>query len=186
MTVWEFVVPTTTLPKLALEGVRLMPACRPVPLTAITVLPPTEFVTVTFPETVSAAVGLNATVSVCVCPGVKVSGVVTPLVVTSFALTVTCEIVTFAVPLLVSVTLLELVVPALTLPKARLVGFADSDTVPAVPLPLSATVRGEPGALLVIVIVPGKLPTVVGAKRALNVAVAPAAMVLGVVSPLRL
>ena len=184
--VWEFVAPTTTLPKLALDGVRLMPACRPVPLMAITVFPATEFVTVTFPETVSAAVGLNATVSVWVCPGVNVTGVVTPLVVTSLALTVTCEIVTFAVPLLVSVTLLELVVPALTLPKARLVGFADSNTVPAVPLPLSATVRGDPGALLAIVIVPGKLPTVVGAKSALNVAVAPAAMVLGVVSPLRL
>jgi hypothetical protein len=107
-------------------------------------------------------------------------------VVTSFALTVTCEIVTFAVPLLVSVTLLELVIPALTLPKLKLVGFADTVTVPATPVPLRATVEGDPAALLEIVTLPGKLPAVVGAKVALKVALAPAAMVLGVVNPLML
>jgi len=163
-----------------------MAACKPVPLTEITVVVPSELVTVIFPETVSAAVGLNATFNVWVCPGVKVTGVVTPLVVTSFALTVTCEIVTFPVPLLVSVTLLELVVPALTFPKARLVGFAVSITVPAVPVPLSAIVEGELGALLVIVIVPDKLPAVVGAKSALKVTLAPAATVLGIVNPFKL
>ena len=105
---------------------------------------------------------------------------------TSFALTVTCEIVTLAVPVFVRITLLELVVPALTLPKDRLVGFAESVTVPATPVPVKATVAGDPGALLVIVMVPGRLPAVAGANRALNVAVAPAAIVLGVVSPLKL
>jgi len=129
---------------------------------------------------------LNATVIIWLCPGVRVTGVVTPLVVTSLALTVTCEIVTFAVPLFVSVTLFELVVPALTLPKARLVGFAESATVPATPVPLSATVDGDPGALLEIVMVPGRLPAVVGAKTALKVALAPAAIVLGVANPLTL
>jgi hypothetical protein len=87
---------------------------------------------------------------------------------------------------LVSTTLLELVVPAVTFPNAKLVGFADSVTVPAPPVPVRATVKGEFGVLLATVIVPGELPTVVGAKRALNVAVAPAAIVFGVVSPLRL
>jgi hypothetical protein len=184
--VWEFAAPTVTLPKLALEGVRLIAAWRPVPLTATTVFVPSEFVTVIFPETVSAAVGLNATFIVWLCPGVRVTGVVTPLAVTSFALTVTCVIVTFATPLFVRVTLLELIVPALTLPKAKLVGFADSATVPATPVPLSATVEGEPAALLVIVMVPGRLPAVVGANTALNVTLAPAAIVLGVVRPLML
>jgi hypothetical protein len=164
----------------------LIAAWSPVPLTATTVLAPCELATVIFPETVSAAVGLNATFIVWLCPGVKVIGVVTPLVVTSFAFTVTCEIVTFAVPPFVRVTLLELVVPELTLPKAKLVGFADSAAVPPTPVPLSVTVDGEPGALLVIVMVPGKLPAVVGANRALNVELAPAAIVLGVASPLML
>ena len=184
--VWEFVAPTVTLPKFALDGVRLMADCKPVPLTGMTVFVPSELVTVIFPETVSAAVGLNATFNVWVCPGAKVTGVVMPLMVTSFALTVTCEIVRFPVPLLVSVTLLELVVPALTLPKARLAGFAVSSTVPAVPVPLSVIFDGEPGALLVIVIVPGKLPAVVGAKSALKVTLVPAATVLGVVNPFKL
>jgi len=175
-----------TLPKFALEGVRLIAAWRPVPLTPTTVFVPCEVATLMFPDTVSAADGLNATFIVWLCPGVNVTGVVKPLVVTSFALTVTCEIVRFAVPLFFKVTLLELAVPAFTLPKAKLVGFAARVTVPATPVPLSAIVEGEPGALLVIEMVPGKLPAVVGAKTALNVALAPAAIVLGVVSPLRL
>jgi hypothetical protein len=175
-----------TLPKSVLEGVKLIPACTPVPLTATTVLVPCEFVTVILPETVSWAVGLNATLIVWICPGVKVTGSVTPLAVVSFALTVICEMVTFPVPLLVSVTLLELATPALTLPNAKLVGFADSITVPATPVPVSATVEGDVGALLVIVMVPGKLAAAVGANVALKVVLAPAATVLGVTSPLRL
>lgn len=184
--VWEFVAPTVTLPRFALEGVRLIPACTPVPLTPTTVFVPSVFVTVTFPLTVSFAVGVNATVITLLCPGVSVIGVVTPLVVTSFALTVICEMVTFPVPLLIRVTLLELVTPALTLPNARLVGFAVRMTVPVTPVPLSPTVEGEFGALLVIVIVPGRLPAVVGAKVALKVALAPAAIELGIAKPLRL
>ena len=94
--------------------------------------------------------------------------------------------VKFPVPLLVSVTLLELVTPSLTVPNAKLVGFADSIIVPAMPVPLSATVEGDVGALLVIVIVPGKLPVVIGAKVALKVVLAPTAIVVGVANPLRL
>jgi len=139
-----------------------------------------------FPVTVSAAVGVNATVIVWLCPGARVTGVATPLVETSFALTVNCEIVTFPVPPFVSVTLFELVAPALTLPNATLVGFAERTTVPAAPVPVSATVEGETGALLEIVTFPGRLPAVVGANTALKVALPPAAIVLGVVSPLRL
>lgn len=87
--VCEVVEPTATFPKAALEGVRLIPACKPVPLTEITVLPPCEFVTVIFPLTVSSAVGLKLTFMVSVCPGVSVAGRVTPVSVTSLALTVT-------------------------------------------------------------------------------------------------
>src|SRR5579864_3547457 len=100
-----------------------------------------------FPDIISAAFGLNATFIVWVCPGVKVTGRVRPLVVVSVALTVTVEMVTLEVPLLVSVTLWEPELPALTFPKLRLVGFAVSVIVPATPVPLKAIVVGEPGAL---------------------------------------
>lgn len=56
----------------------------------------------------------------------------------------------------------------------------------AVPVPLKDTVVGEFGALLVIVTLPVRLPAVVGANRTLNVAVPPAAIVVGRVSPLTL
>jgi hypothetical protein len=94
--------------------------------------------------------------------------------------------VTFPVPLFLSVTFFELVAPELTLPKAKLVGFADRTTVPATPVPVRATVEGEVGALLVIVMLPGRLPAVVGAKWAMKVVFAPAATVLGVASPVKL
>src|SRR5215469_8119458 len=123
----------------------------------------------TLPDTVSCAVGLNVTVIVWLCPGVKVTGKVTPLALVSVAFTVICEIVRFVFPLLVSVTLLELELPALTLPKARLVGFAESTVEDANPVPLKVTV-GEFGALLVIATLPKKVPGVVGANVAVKLA----------------
>jgi hypothetical protein len=89
-------------------------------------------------------------------------------------------------PVFVSVTLLELVLPALTLPKLRLVGVALIVTEAATPTPLKATAFGELGALLTMLTLPLRVPAVVGAKSALNVVVPPAATVAGVFSPLRL
>jgi len=184
--VWELVAPTTTFPKLALDGVRLIPACVPVPLTEMTEFEPCVVVTVMFPLTFSAAAGLKITFIVCVWPGGSVTGRATPLSVTSFAPTVIWEIVRFEFPLFVSVTLLVLELPALTLPKLRLVGLADSVTLEATPVPLKEIVAGEPGALLFTVIVPDRLPAAVGANTALNVALAPAAKAAGVFRPLTL
>lgn len=87
--VWETVVPTGTLPKGKLEGVMLNAACTPVPVTGMTAFAPCVFETVTFPLTLSLAVGLKLTVIDVVCEGVKVTGVVMPETLTSFALTVT-------------------------------------------------------------------------------------------------
>lgn len=139
-----------------------------------------------FPETFSEAVGLKVTLMDVLWPAPSVSGVVMPLAVTSFALTVTWESVTLELPLFVIVTGLELEVPALMLPKAMLEGLAERVTVAAVPVPLKATALGEFGALLAIVTLPVKLPELVGAKSTLNDAVPPAAMVAGVVNPLTL
>jgi hypothetical protein len=75
------------------------------------------------------------------------------------------------------VTLNELVLPTLALPKLKLVGFAVTTYVAAAPVPLSAIARGDPGALLVIEMLPLALPVTVGAKTALNATLAPAATV---------
>ena len=109
-----------------------------------------------------------------------------PLVFTSFALVVICEIVTLVFPVLVTVTLLELELPALMLPKASCPGFAVSVKDAATPVPLKATLVGELGALLEIVTVPARLPRAVGANSAMNDVLCPAASVAGVVSPITL
>ena len=53
-------------------------------------------------------------------------------------------------------------------------------------MPLSAIAKGDPGALLVIDMLPLTLPVAVGAKRAVNDALCPALIVTGAVIPLML
>jgi hypothetical protein len=74
-------------------------------------------------------------------------------------------------------------VPVLTLPNARLEPLNESVCDTATPVPLNATVVGELGELLTMLTVPARLPAVVGANTALNVALAPAASVVAL-SPL--
>lgn len=52
-----------------------------------------------------------------------------------------------------------------------------------IPVPVSATVVGEVGALLVIDMLPDGLPVAAGAKEAVISALAPAAMEIGKVNP---
>ena len=78
-----------------------------------------------------------------------------------------------------------LLLPTCTLPKLRLVGFAE--IVPsAVAVPDKETVSNGFDALLVTVSVPVGLPAVVGANTTLNDLLAPAAKVNGKVKPFRL
>src|SRR3974390_228736 len=93
---------------------------------------------------------------------------------------------TFEFPLLVRVTLLVLELPALTLPKLKLVGFAETLTVEATPVPLKEMVAGELGAVLETTTAPVRLPAVAGANTALKLVLAPAARVAGVFKPLTL
>ena len=67
-----------------------------------------------------------------------------------------------------------------------LLGFDESVTVAAVPVPLKDRTFGELGALLVMLTVPVRLPAVVGSNRTVKVALLPAAIVAGVTSPLTL
>jgi hypothetical protein len=87
--VWESLDPTVTLPKPTLDGVIVSAGCTPAPVTGMTALAPCVLVMVTFPLTLSLVVGLKFTVIDVVCAGVRVTGVVMPETLTSFALTVT-------------------------------------------------------------------------------------------------
>ena len=70
-----------------------------------------------------AAVGANETVSVAVWLGVSIVPALTPLALKAPAGCVTPEIVTSALPVFVSVTFCELLLPTVKLPKATLAGF---------------------------------------------------------------
>jgi hypothetical protein len=111
---------------------------------------------------------------------------VTPLVLNPVPVTVTPEIVTFELPVFVTVTFNGLVLPTFTFPKLRLVGLVPSRKVGATPVPLKEMASGDPSALLTSEIEPLALPEVLGAKTALNVALFPAAIVAGTVRPVML
>ena len=93
---------------------------------------------------------------------------------------------TLELPVLVTVTVCGLLLPTNTLPKLKLVGLAVSWNVAATPVPLSGIAVGELGALLTSDTEPVTLPAAVGVNAALNVALAPAAIVCGTLRPVML
>ena len=95
----------------------------------------------------------------------------------------TVEIVTFELPVLVSVAFRRLLLPRFTTPKLRLTGFAARSLVAVAAVPLKGIVSGDPGALLVSKIEPLSGPEPVGANLAVRVVLLPAAMVAGTVRP---
>src|SRR5271169_619655 len=152
----------------------------------MTALAPCELMTVIFPVIFSEAVGLKATFIAAFWPAAIVTGVVMPLTVKSLAFTVICEMVRLVFPLLVSVTLFVVELPAFTFVKLTLFGLEESVTDAAVPVPLKDSTLGELGELLATLTAPARLPAVVGANKTLNVALLPALTVAGVTSPLTL
>lgn len=110
----------------------------------------------------------------------------TPLVVKPEPVTLTPEIVTFEFPVFVSVTVKELLDPSVTFPNAKVLGLALSDCVAATPVPVSEIVTGDVAPLFTRDIEPVALPALVGENTALNVVVAPTAIVTGAVSPVML
>jgi hypothetical protein len=78
------------------------------------------------PLTEPAAEGAKVVVKVTLWPGFKLVGRVSPVIVKLALLTLACEIVTVDPPVFVSVSGKEALLPACTLPKPRLAGFADS------------------------------------------------------------
>ena len=94
------------------------------------------------------------------------------------------EIETAAVPVLESVTATAALLPTARLPKLMLAGLALS--APCVPIPLSGIETVPLVAVDVIVMLPDTVPVAVGTNETAKFAVAPAAIVCSVLSPVAL
>jgi hypothetical protein len=120
-------LPTRTFPKLKLEGLAASAPCVPAPFSMITLgelwaLLANEML----PDALPTVVGANCTPRLLDCPGVKVRGKVTPLILNPIPVSVSCEMLKFTVPELVRTTVWEAVVPTGMLPKLTLPGTAES------------------------------------------------------------
>ena len=140
----------------------------------------------TLPLSLSAPAGLNCTLNIVLCPAESVMGTPAPTSAKSVPVIPTCEMVTLALPVLVRVTDFAALLPALTLPKLRVLALTESVWVAAVLLPVRETVDGEELALLTSDKVPVTLPAVCGAKTTVNDVLLPAEMLAGRVRPLML
>jgi len=143
-------------------------------------------VSVTDPVALPTPDGANVMVSVAVCDGFKVAGVVKPLTEYPAPLAATAEIVTAAVPVLLITTDWPVLLPVATAPKPTLDGLAVRCPVAAAdPVPVNGTLSvGLVGSLLVIVMLPVAAPAAVGANVTATWADCPALIVFGVVNPL--
>jgi hypothetical protein len=183
--VWDPLLPTRTLPKLTLEVLAESCPRIPVPLRGMASGELGPLLTSEMdPLTVPAEVGANATLNEVLAPAATVVGVERPLMAKPLPDTLACEMVTLADPPFRSVMVCELVPPAATFPKLTLDGVGESCA--SIPVPLRATVSGEPGALLAMETLPEALPTAVGAKVTVTVELCPALTVAGRARPLRL
>jgi len=121
----DFVWPSTTLPKLKLEGDAVKPAWTPVPLTLIFAGAFAASLTIVIdPVMLPTLVGANEAASVTFCDGLIVVGVAIPLVVKPAPTEVMLEIVTAAFPVFVKTIGFSADVPVPTVPKLRLAVFA--------------------------------------------------------------
>jgi len=158
--------PTTTLPKLRLLGFDASaPAAVPVPDSGIVNVGFEALeVMVTSPLAAPAEVGANETLKLALCPEVSVTGAVIPVMLNPEPLTPTAEMVTLDPPVFVTVSDRVCLLPTITLPKLRLVGF-DPNAPADTPVPVSPIVNVGFEPSEVIVTAPLTLPAVCGAKE---------------------
>jgi hypothetical protein len=187
-------VPVPLLPRVTLPSARVVgatvscPATPPVPVPesgTTKVESDASEIIITLPFTVPADVGLNETLKVLLCPGVKVTGTVIPLTLNPAPLAVTEEIVELVPPTLVKVSDRVCVVDTGTLPKLSVVGF-DTKVPGEVPVPVSAIVNVGFDASELTVTLPLLAPLDSGVNETLNVALCPAVKVTGAEIPLTL
>jgi hypothetical protein len=181
-------VPATTLPIAMGEGDAVSDpvVAVPAPVRGIVKvgLAPVD-VTVTLPLALAADNGVKVTLKVALCPAMSVAGVEIPLTLKPVPLTPTCEMVSVDPPVFVTVSDNTCLLPTVTVPKSRLVGF--DPTAPCVtPVPDSGSDSEGFGASEVIVTVPLALPAVRGENVAVNVVLCEAVRASGVVMPLNL
>jgi len=162
--------PTFTLPKLRLVG--LAPsrnvAATPVPLRArVRGEPGALLVMETLPLALPAVVGENVALKEVLCPGLRVSGAVMPLMVNPVPDALAAEMVTLAVPEFVNVTVCDPLLPTSTLPKLTLAGLGVS--CPWTPVPAREMAAGELVALLATLTLPVTLPVTPGANNTFSV-----------------
>jgi hypothetical protein len=157
-------------------------SCPPLPANAIANAPALLLIAIV-PLAFPAAVGAKITFRIAVCPGVKDVFAPAPFALNPAPVTSALEIVTFALPLFVSVTFKELLLPTTTLPKSTLAVLAVSESVFATLLPVAVMVRGDPGASLTNEIAPVAGPAPCGANTTLNVAFCPGGMPIGKAKP---
>ena len=144
-------------------------------------------VMVTLPLTAPAAVGVNETLKLMLCPAVSVTGVAIPLRLNPDPLAAAAEIVTLDPPVFVTVSDRVCLTPTCTLPKLRLVGFDPSvPATTAVPVPDRGMVKVGLDAFEVMVTLPLAAPAAVGVNETLKLVLWPAVSVTGVAIPLRL
>jgi hypothetical protein len=136
----------------------------------------------TFPAGLPVAAGANFAVIVVFAPEAIVMGRVNPLTEYPVPEALSAEMVSDRLPVLLNVTVCDPLLPTITLPKLRLVGFADR--ADCTPVPVIAIVVGDDGALLVIDMLPAELPVAAGANFAVIVVFAPAAIEMGSANPL--
>jgi hypothetical protein len=166
----DWVLPTVTVPKLRLAGLAPnVPAVVPVPVKGIARVGLGAFeVIVRLPLATPLAVGVNVTLKLVLCPALSVTGAVIPLNVNPLPVIPAWEIVTLDPPLFVTVSERARLLPTVTLPKLRLLGFAPS--APAVtPVPDNGIANEGLAPSEVIVTAPFALPLDCGAKVTVKV-----------------
>ena len=138
---------------------------------------------VTLPLTAPLVVGSKITLRAAVWLGVSVNPELTPEPLKPVPFQLTPEIVMLELPVFVSETFWDVLVPTATLPNVRLDGETLSEYVAVPPLPASETDSGELGALLTSEIEPETVDVELGLKATLKEADCPAGIVSGAVSP---
>jgi len=176
-----------TVPKLTEPGTTDICGWTPTPLSEIesgefAAVLTTDALPVAFPATV----GVNVTLKLAACPADSVTSGAEPLRVKPLPATLTCEMLTAALPVFVSVTLCVALALRARLPKLSEVVLGVSCRTCAEPVPLSGMVVGEFGALLTSIRLPEELVPEVGVKLAVKAVDFPGASVSGKARPLRL
>jgi hypothetical protein len=185
--VWELLMPVTTFPKLALEGIAERCPWTPVPLSATTKVGSVAvLVIVIVPEAFPVAVGVNFAVNDVVWPAPSDIGTENPVMLRPVPVALAWEIVMLVVPEFVSVKTWVPLLPTTTLPNAKLPGFAFSVEFAEIPVPVSGNDWGDAGSLSVKLMFPVTPPAATGWKRTVNERLWLALRVVGKERPLML